>query len=192
MIGHAFVSIYSLWTDKSIPLVVCPRSFELDAPVLMKTITDVESSYIQDRWIRGFIRRYVLNSYPRTEADAEPFYTYLQNHSKGAVQTKYEAYLNQIEEIKVRIASGNTLRFYATNSQDVRIRKNANSGEWTVEIDGYLVKNYGGRQERSIKTLRYTVEAGSATRINPDGLYVTDADLEMLTDYVSGKKEGKE
>lgn len=190
---HAVYSIYDFAVDDSIPLVVCPRSFDLDAPVIMNTINDHNSVYIQDRWIKGFVRRFVRSNYPRTAEDAEPLFTYARDRSFGPVRDKFQAYLNDISEIREKIGSGNIIRFHPTNSSEVRIRRNGDiSNQWTVEIDGYLTKDLNGREERTVRTLRYIIESAPATRSNPDGLYVVEANMEYIVDYVSGKKEGQE
>lgn len=192
VIIQALWSSYQFWADDSIPLVVCPKSFDLDAPVVMNTINDTGNQYVQDRWIRGFVRRYVLNSYPRTEEDAERFFTYVRDHSAGYVRDKYQAFLNEISGIKDKIGSNNTIRFYAKNSAEMRIRRNGDTlNQWTVEVDGYMVKNVGGSEERTVRTLRYVVESVPATRHNPDGLVVIDSNLDLIVDFVSGKSEGQ-
>lgn len=186
---HSLYSIYSFSVDKSIPLVVCPRSFDLDAPVLMNTISETKSTLAQDRWIRGFARRYILNAYPRTPDDAERFYEFVMNRSRGDVYTKYQAYMGDIDEIKTRIRSGYNIKFYPKDSSDMKIRRGDGENRWVVEVDGYMVKNLGGKQERSTPRLRFVVESDLPTRYNPDGLYVIESNVEQVQDYVSGRKQ---
>ena len=187
---HTVYSIYSSWTDESIPLTICPRSFDLDAPVLMKSIEENDQRYIQDRWIRGFIRRFVLNSYPRTGADAEKFFRFALDHSEGPLKTKYQSYVNAIGEIKSSISAGNSVLFYPKSSNEMRIRA-VSKTKWIVEIEGFLVKNLMSSQERSVTTLRYDIEARRPTRTNPDGLVVVATNLETIADYVSGREYQK-
>ena len=185
--GHALVSIYQMATDDSVPMVVCPRTEDLDAPVVLDVLKDTKSLYIQDRWIRGFVRRYILNLFPRTEEDAGPFYTYVRDHSKGRARIKYEAYLNDLQKIKDTIRSGNKIVFYPKQSKDVKIDRTKNKNEWVVEVDGYMIKYYEG-EERSTPTVRFTVEAGEPTKENPEGLYVTELHTKVIADYVSGRE----
>lgn len=187
---HAFVSIYNHWTDQSIPLTICPRSHDLDSPVIMKPITQSDNLFQQDRWIRGFVRKIILNSYPRTAEDAEKFFPYMVSISEGFVKRKYELYVNDIEAIKNYLRSGNIVRFYPKNSADLRIRKSdGKNDQWVVEIDGYMVKDIAGNQERTTPTLRYTIESRPATRTNPAGLVIVDTEIDKIADYVSGRKE---
>jgi len=185
--GHALYSIYEMLTDDSIPMVICPRTDNLDAPVVMNVLKDTKELYIQDRWIRGFVRRYILNLFPRTQDDAEPFYTYVRDHSKGKVKVKYDAFLNDINRISESIKSGNKIMFYPKNSTEVRIDRTKHENEWIVEVDGYMIKQYNG-EERTTPTVRFTVEAGEPTKENPEGLYVTDLKTKVIADYVSGRE----
>lgn len=189
IVAHTALSIISMLSDRSVPVVVCPRPSDLDAPVLMKTL-DQESLVVQDRWIRGFTRRFVMSLFPRTPQDVKPFYTYVVNHSEGATKRKFQGYVKDSEEIASLVRSFNFYKFYPKNSQDVRIRTvQGYSNRWVVEVDGYLVKRMNVTQERFTPTLRFTVEAQKATIDNPEGLYVIEFENEQITDYVSGRKE---
>lgn len=186
---HALYSIYNHWTDQSIPLTICPKSFDLDSPVIMKPINQSDSVFVQDRWIRGFVRRLVLNSYPRTAEDAEVFFAHVRDVSEGDVKRKYESFIDDISSIKIFIRAGNTIRFYPKNSADIRIRPtDGRKDQWIVEVDGYLIKDMGGSQERTTPTLRYKIEARPATRTNPSGLAVVEVEMDRIADYVSGRK----
>lgn len=186
---HALWTIFRMLGDNSIPLVVCPRSYDLDAPVVMDTI-DRSSVKNQDRWMRGFMRRFIINQFPRTEQDVEPFFQYIVDHSEGAIQAKFESYVNDSKKIGELVRYGTFYRFYPKNSTDMRIRKMEGKEDlWVVEVDGWLVRKMGAYQERFTPTLRYIVRAGAATLSNPEGLYVIDGNMEEYSDYVSGKKE---
>jgi hypothetical protein len=190
--AHSVYSMVGFLTDASIPLVTCPRNYVVDAPVLMKPIRD-ESALTQDRWIRGFTRRYILSSFPRVKDDVIPFFQFLVDHSEGEVKVKYQSLLKDTEEIQAIINSGSYYKFYPKHVDDggsaIRIRPAEEAGKWVVEVDGYLVKKMNNIQERYTPTLRYTVEAGKPTLTNPEGLYVTDGTIEQITDYVSNTKE---
>jgi hypothetical protein len=189
---HSIMNIGFFLTDNSVPLVVCPRNFVVDAPVLMKPIRD-EGAIVQDRWIRGFIRRYITSQMPRTAKDVEPFFKYALNHSDGLIKEKYQAFVKDKEEIQILIGSGSFYRFYPKHidqgQPSIRIRGTDTVGQWVVEVDGYLIKKMSNIQERYTPTLRYTVEAGKPTIQNPEGLYVIDGTFEQITDYVSNTKE---
>ena len=88
------------------------------------------------------------------------------------------------------VKNGFYYRFYPKSDNDLRIRTvQGKNNQWIVEIDGYLIKRMSVTQERYTPTLRYTVEAGTPTIDNPEGLYVIEGDVEQITDYVSGRKE---
>lgn len=186
---HALYTTYQMLTDRTVPVVVCPRTFELDAPVLMKTI-DAKGLTAQDRWIRGFVRRFITHQFPRTLEDTQPFFEYVEKHSKGSINYKYRTLLKDITDIKDMVKNGFYYRFYPSSTSDLRIRTvQGTTNQWVVEIDGYLVKKLSITQERYTPTLRYTIESGQPTIDNPEGLYVIDGDIEQITDYVSGRKE---
>lgn len=189
--GHAIYSIYFHWTDESIPLVSCPKSFENDSPVLMEPIQQTDSVFNQDRWIRGFVRKVVLNAYPRTKDDAYEFFKFMRDVSEGSVRHKYETFLADIEQIGMTIEAGNMIRFYPKDSNKIRIRSER-VGRWVIEVDGYFVKSMGSSESRTNPTLRFVIEARSATRTNPNGLVVVEMDKEQIADYVSGKREIEE
>lgn len=186
---HAVYTIFNMLGDRTVPIVMCPREYNLDAPVLMKTIKD-NGNQAQDRWIRGFMRRYILNQFPRHKDDVAPFFTYIYNHSKGSIQTKFASYLKDKEDIAEMVKNGWYYKFYPQDSKKLRIRPvQGNPSQWVVEIDGYLIKRMTLTTERFAPTLRYTVETGQPTMDNPEGLYVIDGNIEQFVDYVSGKKE---
>lgn len=189
IIAHAGISMYNMLSDRSVPVVVCPRSFDLDAPVIMKTI-DARGLKNQDRWIRGFMRRFITSLFPRTKEDAKSFFQYVIDHSKGDINYKYKTLMVDIDEVSDMIKNEYYYRFYPKDNNDVRIRTvQGTNNRWVVEIDGYLIKRMSLTQERFTPTLRYVVEAGEPTIDNPEGLYVIEGDVEQITDYVSGRKE---
>lgn len=186
---HAVYGIYNMLTDKSVPLVVCPRAFDLDAPVLMKTIKDT-GPVAQDRWIRGFMRRYITSQFPRVPADVEPFFSYVSKHSTGYVKNRYEALLRDREDISSMVGAGWFYQVYPKASSELKISTiQGYNNRWQVELDTYMIKNMTLSKERFTPTLRYTVQAGDPTIDNPEGLYVIETDVEQITDYVSGNKE---
>lgn len=189
---HSIGSIFKYATDNSVPLVNCPLAYELDAPVLMKPLRD-ENPKAKDRWIRGFIRRYIQSQFPRNSEDFTAFTTYVANHSKYAVKDKYESLLIDKEQIMKFIEAQFFYKFYPKfglgDGSDIRIRANDIPDQYVVEVDGYLIKRMNKIQERFTPTLRYVVEMGKPTLQNPEGIYVVDANIEQITDYVSGTKE---
>ena len=187
--GHASMSTFNMLTDRSVPVVVCPRNFDLDSPVLMKTIED-KGVKNQDRWIRGFMRRFITMQFPRSEKDVPTFFDYIVKHSKGNVQYKFKTLLKDKEDIADMVKNGYYYKFYPKNSLELRIRTvQGKTNQWIVELEGYLVKRMSVTQERFTPTLRYTVESGEPTIDNPEGLYVIEGEVEQITDYVSGRKE---
>lgn len=187
IIGHAGYSIVNMLTDKSIPVVVCPRNYELDAPVVMPTIKD-SSIKVTDMWIRGFIRRFVTYQMPRKGAEVQKFFDYIVNHTEegSSINLKYLGMRDDFKSIAEYVEHGNYKMFYPVSSNEsVRIRKKSDN-EWAVEIDGYLVKRENGNEQRHSPTLKYIVKAGPANINNPEGLYVSETTTEEVIDYVSG------
>jgi hypothetical protein len=201
---HSLVSIFHYLADDTVPLVACPRSFDLDAPVLMKSI-GVQNAEVQDRRLRGFIRRVITSQMPRVEKDVVPFFQFMVSHSEGSVQDHYQSFLNGKSDITSFINAGYYIRFYpkftlaslgdnskSTDDSGLRIRKSDKPGVFVIEQDGYLVKKMEKNQERTNITLRYEVTEGKQTLHNPEGLYVTEANVDQISDFISGNKETKE
>lgn len=189
IIAHAIWTTVKMLGDRSVPVVVCPRTYDLDAPVLMKTI-DAKGLQNQDRWIRGFMRRFITMQFPRTKEDVPTFFDYVVKHSTGDINYKFSSLLKDVGDISDMVKNGFYYRFYPKSDNDLRIRTvQGKNNQWIVEIDGYLIKRMSVTQERYTPTLRYTVEAGTPTIDNPEGLYVIEGDVEQITDYVSGRKE---
>jgi len=189
-IYHTTTSIIKYITDDSIPVVSCPKEYVVDSPIVMKTMNEV-SAKEKDRWVRGFMRRVLLAQFPRTKDDVGRSFKYMVDHSKDEVNSKYSALYNDYEPIS-RYIESMYYRFYPKmndSGYEMRIRKGATENEWFVEIDGYLIKRMSNNEERYFPTLKYKIVAGKATMQNPEGLYVTEATMERITDYVSGKKE---
>ena len=193
IIIHSGWSVIKMLNDDSIPLVVCPRTFDLDRPVLMETITEKNEAYVQDRWIRGFIRTYVMSLFPRTPEDAEKFFSYIRDHSTGSVQYKYKSYVDDIKQIEDRIRAGNVVKFYPKTGDGVRIRPTQKSGvqtEWAVEVDGYLNKGFENNAERTLPKVRMIVKTTVPTQTNPEGLIVTDLKIDdTIADFMSSREK---
>lgn len=184
----SFLNIISILNDDTIPLVTCPRVYELDSPVLLKTVANSPKE-VKDKWIKGFMRRFIQAQFPRSAEDAEKHLKFIVNHSTGSVQNAYEGYLDELEEFKGLLKQNFYYAFYPNNTLDVRIRSTGSSGEWAVEIDGFMIRYASSKEERTTPTLRYTVKAGDHTMENPEGLYVTDSNILEIADYVSGREE---
>lgn len=180
--------IFHILNDDSIPLVVCPKAYELDSPVIMRTIREA-SVEEKDKWVRGFMRRFMQSQFPQTSEDAEDNLNYVINHSSGAVKDKYQSYLYNLENFKALIDQKFYYSFYPTNTLDIRIRSTGSKGEWVVEMDGFMVRSAGDKEKRTTPTLRYTVQAQDHTLKNPEGLVVVDSNILEIADYVSGRKE---
>lgn len=187
-IVHNVYSIFIMYTDESIPLVLCPRNFQMDRPVLMKTMASVDDIAV-DNWIRGFALTYVRARYPRTYEDVEPMFNYVATRSKGDIQRQFEARMDDIEKIASQIRGGIMVKFWIANSQSsVRIRKAAGTeNQWVVSIDGYMHKRDGNKLEKTQPTIDLTIEKGKPILSNPEGLYVTDYTVRYITDPISGE-----
>lgn len=187
---NCFLDIVHILNDESIPMVVCPKTFELDSPVLMKTIS-LASPEAKDKWIKGFIRRFINAEFPRSIEESKTSLKYVVDHSKGAIRSQFEGYLDKVEDFNNLMLQGFYFSFYPNNSLDVRIRASGSKGEWVVEVDGFLIRQVGNKEERSTPTLRYVVRVGDHTMDNPEGLYVVDGNVSDIADYVSGRKGSK-
>lgn len=192
LISYSFYTAYEFSTDDSVPLVVCPRDYTLDAPVIMTRLDD-NRDYVHERWVRGFIRRFSTKLFPRTKADVKPFYEYIVNHSKYEVADEYAARLEDLEDIESAVDSGQFIQMYAKGGGlELRIRPQDESANdrktWVIEMDAYVVINDGLSQIRETPVLRFVVESASPTITNPEGLYVVEYENKYTVDYVSGNK----
>ena len=184
----SFLGIISILNDDTIPLVTCPRVYSVDAPVLLKTVS-LSSPQVKDKWIKGFIRRFVQSQFPRSPDDAEAHLKFIIAHTTGLVRRAYVGYLDELPEFKSLLQQDFYYAFYPNNSLDVRIRSTGITGQWAVEIDGFLVRYANNKEKRTTPTLHYVVEAGDHTLENPEGLYVTDSNILEIADYVSGREK---
>lgn len=185
LIYHNARSMYDTWMDETIPFVQCPRDFQTDAPVVMKTIDQADILQV-DNYIRSFVFRYIRSRYPRHVDDVEKFYRYIASRSKGYIKRDFEARLNDLKDVKQMIAADNYVKFYPESSQNVRIRKVAGQiGVWRVEVDGYMHKRKGRKRSKTQPTIQMTVVKGDHVRSNPEGLYVTDYEVKFIKDPVS-------
>jgi hypothetical protein len=187
---NCFIDIIHILNDDTIPMVVCPKSFEIDSPVLMKTI-NLSSAEAKDKWIKGFMRRFVQAQFPRNPSEAEASLKYVVEHSQKDIHARYGGYLNKLEDFQNLLTQGYYYSFYPNNSLDIRIRASGAKGEWAVEIDGFMIRTAINKEDRTTPTLRYVVRAGDHTMQNPEGLYVVDGNLLEIADYVSGRKDEK-
>lgn len=186
--GHSIYKIIQLSVDNSVPIVNCPKAYSLDAPVILKPVAESETKN-KDRWVRGFVRRFVHNQFPRVKEDVAPFLSWVTAHTRGGIHSKYGELARNSSTVENMVDNGYFFRFYPKDSEDVRIRASDVPGKWVVEIEGYLIKRTGSTEERTSPTLRYEIEADKATLDNPEGLYVTSTNIEVITDYVSGRKK---
>ena len=186
MIAHNLYSIYTMATDNSIPLVMCPKSFYNDRPIVLKTLDKADKVDV-DNMIKGFSLNFVMRLFPRTAEDAEPFYKYIANHTEGVLKKKYEARIDSIKKIKNSIEVGNYSKLYIADSQDIKIRKLANKNGWKVILKGYLHKRKIGRMEKTQPKIELDIKYVGATRENPEGFIVEDYVIRHIVDPISGE-----
>jgi hypothetical protein len=187
-IVHNFYSIFQMWTDDSVVFVQCPRQFTLDRPVIMKKMSD--SSNLQlDNWVRSFAINFTMKLHPRTAEDAEVFFEYIKNHTEGYNQKKYEARLNDIEDIKKQIKIGNRRKFYIKNSNEIQIRKiKGQVTKWKVVIFGYLHSKTLTGLEKTQPRVELIIRPVKPTIYNPEGLLVESFDIIAIKDAISGEE----
>lgn len=173
--------------DKTVPIVECPVSFELDSPRLLKVIREGSDSS-KERWIRGFVRRYVQAQFPRNGVDAETFLPHVIGRSKKEVKKYYQSLFGSLKQFKGLIDQGFYYRVYPVGRTAMRIRLSSVS-RWVVEFDVVMVQQMNGNEKRSFPTLRYTIEAGEVTLDNPEGLYVVESNTDTYVDYMTGERK---
>lgn len=184
MIVHITYSLVKMYWNDSIPLVQCPTSFYLDKPTLLKKVS---KPVIVDNMIKSFSMTYLMSMYPRTKEDAKPFFEYVASHSDGFRKKRYEARVNDIEEVQKNIEMGRFAKFWIENSDKVLIRKiDGRNLAWKVAINGYLHKRSDGDFEKLQPRIELTVSAVEPTLDNPEGLIVEDIEGSQIKDPVSG------
>lgn len=184
MMMHNAWSIYLMLFDDTIPLVQCPKEFDLDRPVILKRF-DSMTKVDTDNWVKGFVINYVNKLYPRTAEDAKPFFEYIRDHSTGLMSRKYAARVSEIDSIKKEITSGSFVKFWVTNSESIKIRK-VSEGEWSVVVYGYLHKRSNGNLQKAQPRVELTVDSVGASRSNPEGLVVSEIRVVQISDPISG------
>lgn len=188
MIAHNGYSIFKMITDENIPLVLCPKAFDLDRPVILKTLDKAQPKDM-DNLIKGFSLNFTNRLFPRTPEDAEPFFNYVINHTESMFRKKYEARIKEIKKIKDSIAIGNYSKFYFANSQDLKIRKiTGRDDAWIVIMKGYLSKRKIGRMEKTQPTVELTIRYVGAKKSNPEGFIVESAVFKHIVDPISGEQ----
>lgn len=187
MVVHDVYSIFKMATDESLPQVMCPRSFDLDRPVILKTLSKAAPKDM-DNLIKGFALTFTNRMFPRTPEDAEPFFQYVANHTEGLFKKKYEARIKDIKKIKDSIAVGNYSKFHVANSQDIKIRKLSGGNSWVVILKGYLSKRKIGRMEKTQPTIEMTIRYVGAKKSNPEGFVVDSIMFKHIVDPISGEQ----
>jgi hypothetical protein len=184
MIVHIGYSIVKMYWDDSLPLVQCPTSFYLDKPTLLKKVS---KPIIVDNMIKSFSMTYLMSMYPRTKADAKPFFKYVASHSEGFRKKRYEARVNDTEEVEKNIEMGRFAKFWIEDSEKILIRKiDGRNLAWKVSINGYLHKRSDGDFEKLQPRIELTVSAVEPTLDNAEGLVVEDLEGSQIKDPVSG------
>jgi len=189
MMLHNFYSIYDMVTDDSISFVKCPRSFELDRPVVLKRFEDSDTKVI-DTWIKSFSTTYILNLFPRTAEDVEPFFNYIKNHSEGWTKKRFIARLESLKSIKKEVSTNNFSKFYFKDSSQIKIRKISSVGtiKWKIVLEGFLHKKQGTYSEKSQPKVEMIIRKIKPTITNPEGLIVEEIVSAHIIDPVSGDK----
>jgi hypothetical protein len=187
MVFHNIYSIYHMATDDSIPQVMCPRSFDLDRPVILKTLDKADVVDI-DNLLKSFALTFTTRLFPRTKEDAQPFFEYIANHTEGIFQKTYEARLAAIDKIRSSIEIGNYSKFYVADSQNLKIRKIDGKESWKIIFTGYLSKRKIGRMQKTQPTIEMTVRYIGAKKHNPEGLIVEGIMFKHIVDPISGEQ----
>jgi hypothetical protein len=178
---------YSKLSDERIQVVSCPKSFENNSPVLLKVIRDVPASQ-KDKWVKSFISKFFINQFPINVADAEASLKYVVDHSTGSVNDLYETRLDNIKEFQTIMEDGYFFEAYPKNSYDIRIRAK-NNKLFVVQFEAYLIHHVNGGKVGKTIMMNYEVEIGDVTLSNPEGLYVSETNLESYKDYITGEKK---
>lgn len=181
---------YIYVTDDQIQVFKCPVMREMDAPVAMKKISDVDE-YEAEVFIRGFVRQYVRALYPKNSSEAEGHFKFITQHSLGNQKVLYAGFLKDHVKIGQDLDNGRTTDFFPVNSLDMRISKNSLSDSWIVEIDGYMNNRTSALEDdRGVVTLRLeVVKDKSRLDGSYSGLYVSNVDILTMTDAVANNKK---
>jgi len=192
-VGIIFGCLYfshSFITDDSIQIFKCPVMREMDAPVAMKKISDIDS-YDAEIYIRGFVRQYIRALYPKNSLEAEELFRFIAQHSLGKEKEVYGGYLNDFKKIGDSLDQGRSTDFFPVSSTDIRISKNTLSSSWIVEIDGFMNNRHSALEDdRGAVTLRLEVVKDSA-RLggSHSGLYVSNLEVVSMTDPVANNQK---
>lgn len=182
-----YMMVNNLKNNDQAPVVACPKSFDLDAPVTLKPLESLSAEQYEKHAF-GFVRRFVTNQYPRSSSEVEASLSYLKAHSKGEIARRWLAYEEEINNYKRNLDSGKIIKVYPINGERWRISKNGSSG-FIVEFDAWVIRENGVGRESEASTVRYLIEKGPYTVDNPEGLYVMNDVIETTKDPVSGESK---
>lgn len=196
VILFCLLSSYSLVTDDSIQIFLCPTVREMDAPVAIRKISSA-TAYEAENYIRGFVRQYVRALYPKNSMEAKEHFKFVYEHSIGKARYDYGGFLKDFEKIGKELDNGRVTDFFpakpTADADSMRISKKSDN-KWVVEIDGFLNdKKSLVEDDRGIITLRLNVFKEYA-RLggSRSGLYVESFEITTMSDAVSDvKKEVK-
>ena len=98
-------------TDDEIQAFVCPVTKEMDAPVALRKINEIDQ-YEAENFLRGFVRQYVRALYPKNSFEAPEHYRFVKLHSVGKEREIYAGFLKDVERIGRELDQGKTTDFF--------------------------------------------------------------------------------
>lgn len=194
--GVILCCLFFAWgyhSDDEIQVFACPVTREMDAPVALKKIGDIDD-YEAENFIRGFTRQYVRALYPKNSYEAPEHYRFITLHSLGKEKMIYAGFLKDVEKIGRELDQGKTTDFFPirpiSDPESIRMAR-SDGGTWIVEVDGFLNNRTSALEDdRGAVTLRLEVVKQKARYEGSySGLYVQSLDIVTITNAVSNNQK---
>lgn len=173
--------------NENSPSYACPATYDMDSPVKLENVKSLSGEQFK-MMVAGFIRRYIQAQYFRAPEDVEASIDFLLNHSVDGQRKRYLEYEDNVEEIKRHLMANERQRFYKKAGTNVRFPSSIGS-RFDLEVDGYIIREKGPKEEFQIVTLRFRISRGDITEKNPIGLYVSADEVVIMKDPVSNEKK---
>lgn len=180
-------------SDDEIQVFACPVNREMDAPVALKKVNDLDN-YEAENFIRGFVRQYVRALYPKNSSEAPEHFRFITLHSLGKEKSMYAGFARDVEKIGRELDQGKTTDFFPIkpiSDPESIVMAKSDSGTWIVEIDGFLNNRTSALEDdRGAVTLRLEIVKGKARYGGSySGLYVNSVDILTMTNSVSNNQK---
>jgi len=181
----------SNFTDNSVMSYSCPAAGVLDAPVELEQLDHLSDGLQYTNLVKGFVRRMVRWTHPRSAKEARIFYPLVVRHSSGDVQKDYRARLDDMNSVEAAISSKKYAALYPLNEEEIKIRKINGEPKWIVQFEANRVKRVGNRAfGRSRVDATFTVvRKDTDVDGSYSGFYLEEIKYITQTDSVAKNKE---